>query len=136
MADNRKKRLERLLVREIAVSVQQELNDPRLGFVTITRVELSDDLQLAKAYFTVLGDGKARTLATQALNAARPFIQRLYAKAVHTRLLPTLSFAYDDVEHKRSTMDDLIAKARSTDSDAGANPEPAVPDPRRPNQRT
>jgi len=129
MADNRKAKLESLLRQEIAVAVQQELNDPRLGFITITRVVMTDDLQQVKAYFTVLGDPKARTLATQALEAARPFVQRIYAKAVRTRLLPQLSFVYDDVEYKRTSMDDLIAKARATDTDAGARPEPQVPTP-------
>ena len=129
MADNRKAKLESLLLREVAVCVQQELSDPRLGFITITKVVMTADLHEAKAYFTVLGDPQARNLATQALNAARPYVQRAYSKVVHTRLLPQLSFVYDDVEYKRTTMDDLISKARSTDTDGGAQPEPSVPDP-------
>jgi ribosome-binding factor A len=130
MADNRKAKLESLLLREIAVCVQQELRDPRLGFITITKVVMTDDLHEVKAYFTVLGDPQARNLASQALQAARPYVQRSYAKVVHTRLLPQLSFVYDDVEYKRTTMDDLIAKARATDTDQGAVPEPSAPDPR------
>lgn len=132
MADNRKAKLESLLQQEIAVCVQRELRDPRIGFITITRVVMTDDLQQVKAYFTVLGDAKARSLATQALQDARPFVQRSYSKVVKTRLLPQLSFAYDDVEFKRSSIDDLITRARSSDSDGGAQPEPAVADPREP----
>lgn len=132
MADNRKAKMESLLLREIAVCVQHELRDPRLGFITITRVVMTDDLHQVKAHFTVLGDATARKLATQALQAARPFVQRAYAKVVHTKTLPQLSFVYDDVQFKHATMDDLITKARQSDTDQGAVPEPPVADPRAP----
>jgi ribosome-binding factor A len=111
----RKQRLESLLHREIATVVNQELRDPRLGFVTITRVEMTSDLQTVKAFFTVLGDDKQRRMATQALQRAVPFIQRSYAPSIRTRLLPLLSIEYDDQEEKRAGIVDLIAKARATD---------------------
>lgn len=125
-APSRKARLESLLHREIAACVQSELRDPRLGFITIMRVELSDDLHLAKAWWSTLGDAKARRLAQQALEAARPFVQSRYAPAVRTRTLPILSFHYDEGETRRGQLDDLIRKARASDTDAGARPEPPV----------
>jgi ribosome-binding factor A len=125
-APSRKARLESLLHREIAACVQRELRDPRLGFVTILRVELSDDLHLAKAWWSTLGDAKARRLAQAALEAARPFVQSRYAPAVRTRTLPTLSFHYDEGEARRGHLDELIRRARSSDSDGGARPEPPV----------
>ena len=112
---SRKARLESLLHQEVAQCVQQELNDPRLGFITIVRVELTGDLHQATAYYTVLGDEKQRKLAAAALDRARGFVQNRYAPVVQTRLLPTLRFAYDDQEDKRQTMDELIRKARATD---------------------
>ena len=121
---NRKARLESLLHREIATCVQQELRDPRLGFITIVRVEVTADLHNVTAYWTTLGDETQRRLASKALEQARGFVQRSYAPVVKTRLLPTLSFHYDDAEDRRRGMDDLIRKARSTDSDQGARPEP------------
>lgn len=128
--NSRKAKLESVLQQEIAVCVQQELKDPRLGFITIIRVVLSDDFHEAKAFYTVLGEQKHRRLAEQALNHARGFIQRRYADVVKTRLLPQLVFAYDDAEFKRQTMNDLIRKARQSDTDGGANPAPATPEPR------
>jgi ribosome-binding factor A len=116
-APTRKQRLESLLHREIATVVNQELRDPRLGFVTITRVEMTADLHFVKAYFTVLGDEKQRNLAQKALTAATPFVQRSYAKAVRTRTLPQLIFAIDDQEERRIGMADLIRKARNSDPD-------------------
>ncbi|MBA3707648.1 MAG: 30S ribosome-binding factor RbfA [Planctomycetes bacterium] len=126
---SRKKRMESLLHREIATCVQQELRDPRLGFITIVRVELTADLHQVKAFFTVLGDASQRKLASKALEQARGFVQNRYAGVVKTKSLPMLAFAYDDVEERRHGMDDLIRRARLTDSDGGANPEKAAEKP-------
>jgi len=97
--------------------VNQQLQDPRLGFLTITRVEMTDDLHDVTAFYTVYGDEKQRRLAAKALTAATPFVQRSYAKVVRTRLLPRLKFAFDDREEKRTSMENLIRKARSSDPD-------------------
>lgn len=126
----RKAKLESVLQREIATCINQELKDPRLGFITIVRVEMSDDLQQVRAYYTVLGDQKKRRLAEQALTHARGFVQGRYADVVKTRRLPTLVFVYDDAEFRRQTMTDLIRAARATDTDKGASPEPAAPEPK------
>jgi ribosome-binding factor A len=127
---SRKARLESLLHREIATCIQRELKDPRIGFITVTRVEMTADLHQVKAYYTVLGTPSERRQAGHALEQARGFIQRQYAPVVKTRLLPTLSFAYDEAENKRGNLDDLIRKARQSDSDGGARPEPAAPEPK------
>ncbi len=125
---SRQARLASLLHREIATCVQQELRDPRLGFITVIRVEVSADLHQVKAFYTVLGDLAQRKLAAKALEQARGFVQNSYAGVVKTRLLPTLSFAYDDAEERRHSMDDLIRQARSTDTDGGSTPTPPSPD--------
>lgn len=127
---SRKARLESLLHREIATCIQRELKDPRIGFITVTRVEMTADLHHVKAYYTVFGTPSERRQAGHALEQAKGFIQRQYAPVVKTRLLPILSFAYDDVETKRGGMDDLIRQARATDSDGGKRPEPAAPEPK------
>lgn len=127
---SRKARLESLLHREIATCVQQELKDPRIGFITITRVEMSADLHQVKAFYTVLGTPSERRQAGHALEQAQGYVQRRYAPVVKTRLLPILSFAYDEVETQRTEMDELIRKARATDSDGGTRPEPAVEKPK------
>jgi ribosome-binding factor A len=126
---SRKLRLESLLHREIAQCVQQDLRDPRLGFITIVRVELTADLHQVTAYYTVLGDDKQKRLAAAALEHARGFVQKAYAPVVATRMLPTLSFAIDDREERRQSMDDLIKRARKTDSDQGTVETPAAPAP-------
>jgi ribosome-binding factor A len=128
MSADRKVRLESLLHREIATTIQRELRDPRIGFITITRVTVTADLHQVKAYYTVLGDDKARRLAAQALAHAKGFIQRQYAPVIKTRLVPILEFAYDEDQLKRGDIDALITKARATDTDQGAIPEPPSPE--------
>lgn len=116
----RKARMESLLRREIATTVATELRDPRLGFITITRCELSEDFDQVTAYYTILGGG-SRGLVEQALRSARGYVQRCYAKSIRTRRLPRLAFAYDEAETQRQDMDDLIRRARESDPDGGAS---------------
>jgi ribosome-binding factor A len=125
----RKARLESLLHREIATVVQQEVRDPRLGFITIVRVEMTEDLQQAKAYYTVLGDERQRRMASQALESARAFVQTRYAPVIKSRHVPSLRFVHDDRAEQGHRMEDLIRKARATDTDAGQRPEPATEQP-------
>jgi len=96
----RKARLESFLRREIATTVTTELRDPRIGFVTITRCELSPDNSEVTAYYTLLDAGR-QELAQQALSRAARFVQRSYAKHIRMRQLPQLRFAYDEQERKR-----------------------------------
>ena len=121
----RKARMESMLRREIATTVATELRDPRLGFITITRCELTEDFDQVTAYYTILGgDGSSRGLVEQALRSARGYVQRSYAKSVRMRRLPRLAFAYDEVEVQRQDMDDLIRRARASDPDGGNTPTP------------
>ena len=127
-APTRQQRLTSLLHREIATAVRG-LADPRIGMVTITRVEMTGDLQSVTAYWTVFGGAKERTLAEHALASARGFIRTGYAKVVRTRLVPDLQFSYDDREQKRERMNEIIGRARRTDADHGEKPEPPAADP-------
>ena len=122
----RKARLESLLREEIATAVQRSIDDPRCGFVTITRVEMTGDLHQVTAYFSVLGTPAEQARAARVLDRLRPGIQQAYAKVVRTRLLPILHFRPDIAEAKRFDIDALIHKARQSDTDGGTRPEPPV----------
>ena len=128
MAIDRRVRVAPFLQREIATAVHG-MRDPRLGMVTITRVTLNEDMSVATAHWTVLGDLKQRSLSGKALASATTMIVASYAKSLHMRILPQLRFAYDDEEEKRQRMDELIRQARTTDPDGGAQPEPPVEQP-------
>ena len=96
----RSQRLGELILAEISDLVTRELKDPRVGFVTFTRVELSDDLRHAKVFVSRIGaePEKARTL--QGLSSATGYIRRHLGRALHLRYTPQISFLLDDsLEH-------------------------------------
>jgi ribosome-binding factor A len=112
---NRKLRLESMLRREVAELVQRTVDAPGIGMITITRCEMTGDLQQVTAYWTCLGTPAERQRAAKILDRMRGQIQTGYAPAIHTRLLPTLRFAYDEQEAVRDRMDSLIEQARRSD---------------------
>ncbi len=105
MANRRKDRLESLLRREIAECLARDISDPRLGFITITRTELTKDMGYVNAFYTILGDEKQKVSALHALKSARSFVQRSYAKHIRARTLPQLRFLFDERDEKRMNMD-------------------------------
>ena len=91
-------RIERLthgLQQEIAMIIHQELKDPRLGFVTITRMELSKDLRYAKVLFSCLGGEGERERSQEALDHSAGFIHGLLKKRFRLKVVPELVFRYD-----------------------------------------
>ena len=88
-------RVSAALKREIGVIIHEELNDPRRGFITITRVELTQDLRYAKVFFSVLGKEEERQKSTEALDSALGFIRRLIAQRIKLRFVPEISFHED-----------------------------------------
>lgn len=96
-------------IHEIICSIlSRGLNDPRIGFVTITAVELTDDLSLARIYFTVIGDDKAKKDTEAGLNSAKGFIRREVGKNLTIRHTPELLFKYDSSLDYASRIDSLL----------------------------
>jgi ribosome-binding factor A len=104
MAWDRTERTEALLREKIAIIVLERLNDPRLGFVTITGAKLSKDKRQCKVLYTVLGTPVQRRLSEQALRDAAPHIQQVLAPTMRLRTLPELRFVYDESIEKGSRM--------------------------------
>ena len=95
MQPGRMERVTQELQQEIARIIHQELKDPRLGFVTITRLELSKDLRHAKVLFSCLG-GEADIRRSQvALEHSTRFIYGLLKKRFRLKVIPELQFRYD-----------------------------------------
>jgi ribosome-binding factor A len=94
-ADIRLKRLERLALRRASEIVLHELSDPRLTFVTITRVELAADLSHGTIFWSTLGEGGQRSKVEHALRDAAPVVQSEIAKVFRTRRTPHVVFKFD-----------------------------------------
>jgi ribosome-binding factor A len=81
-------------------AIASDLQDPRVGFVTVTGVKTSSDLRHARVYVSVLGDAEARTASLEGLDSAHGFLQGVIATQLTLKHTPTLSFHYDEsVDH-------------------------------------
>ncbi len=92
---SRKDKVAETLKREICGIIHDELKDPRLGFITITRVELAQDLRNAKIFFSVLGKDQEYKKTKEALDSALGFIRRLIAQRFRFRFAPEIVFYAD-----------------------------------------
>jgi ribosome-binding factor A len=73
-----------------------EVHDPGIGFITLTRVQVSPDLQMARVFYTTLGDAKARQETARALDRATPFFRRQIGGRLRLRRVPELEFRFDE----------------------------------------
>ena len=86
---------------EVTTMIARELHDPGVGFVTVTRVQVSPDLQHARVYYTSLGDEKARKETSKALSRALPYLRRQVGGRLRLRRVPELEFRFDQaIEHQ------------------------------------
>ena len=81
--------------KEVSNIIHDELRDPRIGFITITRVEVTKDLRFAKIFFSVLGKEEDRQKSKDALDSALGFVRRLIAERIQLRFAPELMFKED-----------------------------------------
>ncbi len=95
MARHRPSRLAETLKEEISQLILVELKDPRLGFVTLTSVDVAGDLTHAKVYVSVLGTEEERKASLDVLNRAAGFIRTEIGKRIRLRHVPTIVFIYD-----------------------------------------
>jgi len=84
------------------------LKDPRIGFVTITGVKLTDDLHLATVYFSVIGSDEEKKATEQGLNSARGYIRKELGKNLRMRYIPDIVFRYDVSVEYGSRIESLL----------------------------
>lgn len=96
MATRRQRKVADLLHEEISQLIQFQTQDPRLGFVTITGVDVGPDLRQARVYFTILDNDEAGIKETlEGLNSAKSFFRHQMGQSLSLRHIPELSFQYD-----------------------------------------
>lgn len=89
------------------------LNDPRIGFVTITAVDVVEDLSLARIYFTVIGDETARKGNEAGLNSAKGFIRKELGRVLTMRHIPEIVFKYDHSQEYGNRIDSILREIGS-----------------------
>ncbi|MDQ3548518.1 MAG: 30S ribosome-binding factor RbfA [Chloroflexota bacterium] len=127
MSGRRRERVSDLLRDEVSEIIQREMSDPRLGFVSITRVELSPDLKYARMFISVMGSEEERASSLVALNNASGFIRRLLAPRLRMRVIPEVSFRLDrSMEHAENIariLHDLEPELRAAPSEPATDDE-------------
>ena len=121
MSGRRNERLAEEIHEEVARIIAAGLNDPRIGFVTVTRAELTADLRHARVYVGVLGDTAQRDKTLAGLKQAAGFVRRELGRRIRVRHTPELTFQYDSGLDATDRVAKLIAETHASDS---SDPEP------------
>lgn len=121
----RSSRVAEAIRNELSILLVGKVQDPGLVNVSISRVEVTDDLSLARIFFTVLGDEQAVKAAARALQRAKGFMRSHIAHTLNLRFTPDLQFRYDDIAGKVAELEEIfqeIANERkSRDENPGAD---------------
>ena len=120
MAGERQARLADRIRVLIAERLEKGLRDPRLGFVTITDVRVTGDLQHASVFYTVYGDDEAREGTAAALKAATGMLRSEVGRQLGTRLTPSLEFILDGLPENAGHIEELLREARERDAAVAA----------------
>lgn len=110
----------------VATMVDTRIKDPRLGFVTITDVRVTGDLQHASVFYTVFGSEEERASTAAALASATGMLRREVGRQTGVRLTPTLEFIHDAVPENARTIEDLLVQARHRDAELARTKEGAA----------
>ncbi len=118
MADTgRARKLAERVQQVVAQMIDTRVKDPRLGFVTVTDVRVTGDLQHADVYYTVLGDAEAREGSAKALESAKGLIRSEVGKQTGIRLTPTLAFHLDAVPETAAHLEEALSEAARRDAE-------------------
>jgi ribosome-binding factor A len=116
---------------ELSELLMREVHDPGIGFITLTRVQVSPDLQQARVLYTTLGDEAARRNTARALARVAPFLRRRVAGRLRLRRVPELRFVFDESIGHQDRIEQLIREwheAPAADVEGPADVE-GTPDP-------
>ena len=127
MASNRALKVADRIKEVIATTLEARVKDPRLGFITITDVRVTGDLQQASIFYTVLGDADAQAGTAAALSSAKGLIRREVGSALGLRITPTIEFFADGLQESAKEMNDLMSSVRAADAELAKLREGAKP---------
>lgn len=112
MTSTRTARVARQIQQELSQIIEEQLKDPRVGMVTLTAVQMTPDLGLARVYFSRLGEPEERQEAKAALEHAAGFLRRELGRRLRLRYLPELRFHIDDSLDRYDRISELLDAPR------------------------
>ena len=131
MANTRPEKVGEQIRIELTQLLARDVHDPGIGFITLTKVSVTSDLQLARVYYTSFGDAKAQDATGQALRRALPFLRRQIAQRVRLRRVPELEFFYDKSIAQHDRVEQILQELKTEAAlhgDGAAAPAPREPE--------
>ena len=117
MAHSRPARVGDQIRAELASLLTRQVHDPGIGFLTITSVTVSPDLQQARVYYTTIGDQKAKRESARALDRATPFLRRHVGQRLRLKRVPELAFFYDESIEKGDRVEQILQELQTERAD-------------------
>jgi ribosome-binding factor A len=108
---------------EISMLLAREVKDPGVGFVTITHVKVTADLQLARVYYSAMGDPRALEQSARALERATPYVRRQIAQRLRLRRAPEIVFIFDESLERQDRVEQLFREIREADQQRAGEPD-------------
>ncbi|HOO56575.1 MAG TPA: 30S ribosome-binding factor RbfA [bacterium] len=117
MIPNRLKRVSQLILQTVSDVIRKEIKDPRIGFVTVTDVDVAPDLRAAKVFISVIGDEKQRNQSIKGLNSAAGFVHQRLRQEIRIKRVPMIKFYLDNSIERGVNVCSLIEKVRIEDEE-------------------
>src|SRR6187401_1551560 len=111
---------------ELATLLSRHVHDPGIGFVTLTHVKVSPDLQMARVFYTMLGDAAKRKDTERALIRATPFLRRQIGARIRLRRVPELRFEFDESVEKQDRIERILLELKSERDERNSTETPAA----------
>ena len=112
---------------ELAELLARQVQDPGIGFLTLTHVKVTPDLQQARVYYTTIGDDKARAETRKALGRATPFLRRQIGQRLRLRRVPELDFFFDESIETQDRIEKILHGLEAERAAAPVEPDSAAP---------
>lgn len=109
---SRHERVEEAIRKEVSTIIHDELKDPRIGFITVTRVELTKDLRSAKIFYSVLGKEEEHRKTRLALDSALGYIRKLVAQRINLRIATELMFKEDHSTEYSVRIEEVLSQLK------------------------
>ena len=116
---NRPERVGEAIRDGLSTLLAREVHDPGIGFITLTTVKVSPDLQLARVYYTSMGDEASRRETAKALQRATPFLRRQIAQRLRLRRAPELQFFYDESIAHQDRIEQILQELKAESDSRG-----------------
>ncbi|MBM7623475.1 30S ribosome-binding factor RbfA [Sporohalobacter salinus] len=119
MGNYRPRRVAELIKKEVSQMLQREIKDPRIGFVTVTDVEVSEDLRHAKVFVSVLDDEEAKEETMEGLKNAVGYVRRELGQRIRLRHTPEILFRYDDSIERGARIFEILKDLNQDEKETG-----------------